>query len=97
MRSKEQCLDVLEQLDLGHIARRIGDDFFEYIHRFVDFGTAGIATEFPILCLLFKVGVIGFIAYIALMLLIPGYELLRKKKFVWSRLYRCVLLFDCNV
>lgn len=57
----------------------IGDDFFEYIHRFVDFGTAGIATEFPILCLLFKVGVIGFIAYIALMLLIPGYELLRKK------------------
>ena len=30
MRSKEQCLDVLEQLDLGHIARRIGDDFFEY-------------------------------------------------------------------
>lgn len=57
----------------------IGDGFFEYIHRFVDFGTAGIATEFPILCLLFKVGVIGFIAYIALMLLIPGYELLRKK------------------
>lgn len=57
----------------------IGDGFFEYIHRFVDFGTAGIATEFPILCLLFKVGVIGFIAYIALMLLIPGYELLKKK------------------
>lgn len=57
----------------------IGDGFFEYIHRFVDFGTAGIATEFPILCLLFKVGVIGFIAYIALMLLIPGYELLKRK------------------
>lgn len=57
----------------------IGDGFFEYIHRFVDFGTAGIATEFPILCLLFKVGVIGFIAYIALMLLIPDYELLKKK------------------
>lgn len=57
----------------------IGDGFFEYIHRFVDFGTAGIATEFPILCLLFKVGVIGFIAYIALMLLIPCYELLKRK------------------
>ncbi len=57
----------------------IGDGFFEYIHRFVDFGTAGIATEFPILCLLFKVGVIGFIAYIALMLLIPCYELLKRE------------------
>lgn len=57
----------------------IGDGFFEYIHRFVDFGTAGMATEFPILCLLFKVGVIGFIAYIALMLLIPCYELLKRE------------------
>ena len=57
----------------------IGDDFFEYIHRYVDFGTAGIATEFPILCLLFKVGLVGFIAYIALMLLMPCCELLRKK------------------
>lgn len=59
----------------------VGDDFFEYIHRYVDFGTAGIATEFPVLCILFKVGIIGFIAYIALTLLIPGYEFLTKRNF----------------
>lgn len=68
----------LNVLDIN-IFHGIGDDFFPYINQFVDFGTSGIITEFPIFCMLFKVGVIGFCCYIFILLIIPVYKLIKKQ------------------
>lgn len=85
-----QTLFDLKILKL-HMFYGIGDNFFGYINNFVDFGVAGIATEFPILCMLFKVGVIGLIAYLVIVLINPLYVLWKNK--AWDGIVCIVLLF----
>lgn len=79
-------MDVLKT----HLFYGIGDNFFEYINKYVDFGTAGVITEFPIICIFFKVGVIGFVAFIWIMLLDILVYLIKNKK--WDGAL-CVFVF----
>ncbi|WP_455720068.1 hypothetical protein [Agathobacter sp.] len=74
-----------------HLFYGVGDDFFAYINRYIDYGTAGIATEFPILCMFFKVGILGFLAYLGLMLINPLRTLCRRKS--WDGMICTGLLF----
>lgn len=63
-----------------HIFYGIGDNFFEYINKYVDYGTAGVITEFPIICIFYKIGVIGFVAFIWIMLLDVLVDLVNNRK-----------------
>ncbi|MDJ8953236.1 hypothetical protein [Clostridium perfringens] len=75
-----------------NIFHGIGDDFFSYINQFVDFGTSGIITEFPVFCMLFKVGVIGFCCYMLILLIIPICKLIKKKS-IYGALVLALLFF----